>query len=67
MTVHVNETRSAVSACTQDCVDTCAFLYHVEDGKLVELSGDPDHPMPRGGFRVKLKGRAEHHYNAARL
>jgi len=22
----------------QDCPDTCAFLYHVEDGKLVEVT-----------------------------
>jgi anaerobic selenocysteine-containing dehydrogenase len=54
-------------ACPQDCPDTCAFLYHVEDGKLVEVTGDPDHPMTRGGLCVKLKNYAEHHYNPERL
>jgi anaerobic selenocysteine-containing dehydrogenase len=42
-------------------------LYHVEDGKLVEVVGDPDHPMTRGGLCVKLKDFAEHHYNPNRL
>jgi len=43
------------------------FCYHVEDGKLVEVTGDPDHPMTRGGLCVKLKDYAEHHYNPNRL
>jgi anaerobic selenocysteine-containing dehydrogenase len=67
MSVHVSETRVVKGACPQDCPDTCAFLYHVEDGKLVEVTGDPDHPMTRGGLCVKLKDFAEHHYNPNRL
>jgi anaerobic selenocysteine-containing dehydrogenase len=67
MAVHVSETRIVRGACPQDCPDTCAFLYHVEDGKLVEVTGDPDHPMTRGGLCVKLKDFAEHHYNPSRL
>jgi anaerobic selenocysteine-containing dehydrogenase len=67
MSVHVSETRIVRGACPQDCPDTCAFLYHVEDGKLVEVTGDPDHPMTRGGLCVKLKDYAEHHYNPNRL
>lgn len=46
-------------ACPHDCPDTCAMLYHVEDGKLVDVQGDPNHPMTRGGLCVKVKiGRA---------
>ena len=67
MSVHVSETRIVKGACPQDCPDTCAFLYHVEDGKLVEVTGDPEHPMTRGGLCVKLKDFAEHHYNPNRL
>ena len=67
MSVHISETRVVRGACPQDCPDTCAFLYHVEDGKLVEVTGDPDHPMTRGGLCVKLKDYAEHHYNPDRL
>lgn len=67
MSVHLSETRVVMGACPQDCPDTCAFLYHVEDGKLVEVTGNPDHPMTRGGLCVKLKDFAEHHYNPNRL
>ncbi|MBV8745422.1 MAG: molybdopterin-dependent oxidoreductase, partial [Xanthobacteraceae bacterium] len=67
MSAHICETRVVRGACPQDCPDTCAFLYHVEDGKLVEVTGDPEHPMTRGGLCVKLKNFAEHHYNPDRL
>ena len=67
MSTHVSETKIVRGACPQDCPDTCAFLYHVEDGKLVEVTGDPDHPMTRGGLCVKLKNFAEHHYNPDRI
>jgi len=67
MSTHSSQTIVVRGACPQDCPDTCAFLYHVEDGKLVEVTGDPDHPMTRGGLCVKLKNFAEHHYNPDRL
>ncbi|HEV7450225.1 MAG TPA: molybdopterin-dependent oxidoreductase [Pseudonocardiaceae bacterium] len=54
-------------ACPHDCPDTCAMLYHVFDGKLVDVKGDPDHPMTRGALCVKLKNFPEHHYQADRL
>ena len=67
MSVHSAGTRTVRGACPQDCPDTCAFIYHVEDGKLVEVTGDPAHPMTRGGLCVKLKDFAEHHYNPDRI
>jgi anaerobic selenocysteine-containing dehydrogenase len=67
MSVHSAETKTVRGACPQDCPDTCAFIYHVEDGKLVDVTGDPAHPMTRGGLCVKLKDFAEHHYNPDRL
>jgi anaerobic selenocysteine-containing dehydrogenase len=42
-------------------------LYHVEDGRLIDVTGDPDHPMTRGGLCVKLNNYADHHYNPDRL
>ena len=41
--------------CPHDCPDTCAMLYHVEGGRLVDVTGDPNHPMTNGGLYVKLK------------
>jgi anaerobic selenocysteine-containing dehydrogenase len=54
-------------ACPHDCPDTCAFLYHVDGDRLVEVTGDPAHPMTRGGLCVKLKDFAQHHYNPERV
>lgn len=54
-------------ACPHDCPDTCAMLYHVDDGKLVDVKGDPDHPMTRGALCVKVKNFHEHHYQPDRL
>ena len=67
MATHTSETRTVMGACPQDCPDTCAFLYHVEDGKLVEVGPNPEHPMTKGNLCVKLKDFAEHHYNPDRL
>jgi anaerobic selenocysteine-containing dehydrogenase len=43
------------------------MLYSVEGGKLVDVKGDPEHPMTRGGLCVKLKNFPEHHYQSDRL
>ena len=43
------------------------MLYHVEDGRLVDVKGDPDHPMTNGGLCVKLRNFPEHHYRPDRL
>src|SRR6266478_6788002 len=31
-------------ACPHDCPDTCAVLVTVEDGRAIEVRGDPEHP-----------------------
>lgn len=43
------------------------MLFHVENDKLVGVTGDPDHPMTRGGLCVKLTNFADHHYRSDRL
>jgi anaerobic selenocysteine-containing dehydrogenase len=54
-------------ACPHDCPDTCSMVYEVRDGKLVEVRGNKDHPMTRGGLCVKLKDFHDHHANPDRL
>jgi anaerobic selenocysteine-containing dehydrogenase len=54
-------------ACPHDCPDTCAMLYTVEDGKVVDVRGDPDHPITRGGLCIKMKDFARHHYLEGRV
>jgi anaerobic selenocysteine-containing dehydrogenase len=53
--------------CPHDCPDTCAMIYEVEDGRLVEVRGNKGHPMTRGGLCVKLKDYHDHHYNPDRV
>ena len=53
--------------CPHDCPDTCAMIYEVEDGKIVEVRGNKEHPMTRGTLCVKLKDYHDHHYNPDRV
>jgi anaerobic selenocysteine-containing dehydrogenase len=54
-------------ACPHDCPDTCAMIYEVVNGRLVEVRGNKEHPMTRGGLCVKLKDFHDHHRNPDRL
>ena len=54
-------------ACPHDCPDTCSMVYEVRDSKLVEVRGNKEHPMTRGGLCVKLKDFHDHHANPERL
>ena len=54
-------------ACPHDCPDGCAMLYHVEQGKLVGVRGNPDHPFTQGRLCVKVKDYDQHHYHADRI
>ena len=54
-------------ACPHDCPDTCAMVYEVEDGKLVDVKGNKEHPITRGALCVKLKDFHDHHANPDRL
>ncbi len=40
--------------CPHDCADTCSALAHVEQGRLVRLEGNPDHPVTQGFLCRKL-------------
>ena len=53
MNLHAGD-RVVRGACPHDCPDTCAFLYDVKNGKLVDVTGDPDHPMTRGDSASSL-------------
>ncbi len=36
------------TVCNRDCPDACGLIATVEDGKLVTLGGDPEHPVTKG-------------------
>lgn len=45
------------SVCPRDCPDVCSMIATVEDGRVVKVKGDPDHPITRG----YLCGRFQHY------
>jgi anaerobic selenocysteine-containing dehydrogenase len=53
--------------CPHDCPDTCSMVYHVQDGQLLKVTGNTEHPMTRGGLCVKLKDYEKRHYHPDRL
>jgi len=54
-------------ACPHDCPDNCAMKVHVADGKVVKVTGSPDHPMTRGGLCVKVNHYEERVYSPDRV
>ena len=53
-----------LGACPHDCPDTCSMVVTVEDGRVDEGSGNPDHPFTRGGLCVKVTDFPNHIYAA---
>ncbi|MET4239747.1 molybdopterin oxidoreductase family protein [Bradyrhizobium sp. RT10b] len=62
-----SEKTTVKGACPQDCPDTCAFIYTVENGRLIDVKGDPEHPVTQGRLCTKLNDFAKHHYNPNRV
>lgn len=54
-------------ACPHDCPDTCALLTTVENGRAVEVRGDPDHPPTQGVLCTKVSRYLERTYSNQRL
>ncbi len=55
------------SVCPHDCPDTCGLLVGVEDGRVVSVKGDPDHPFTRGAVCVKVKHYGERVHSPLRI
>lgn len=36
------------TACPRDCPDACGLIVTIDNGKVVRLQGDPDHPVTQG-------------------
>ena len=41
--------------CPLDCQDSCAWVAHVEDGKVTRVEGAKDHPITRGVLCAKVR------------
>ena len=42
------------TACSLDCFDACGIVAEVQDGRIVRIGGDPQHPITRGALCNKV-------------
>ena len=55
------------SVCPHDCPDTCALLVHIQEGRIVNVTGNPDHPTTKGSICGKAHRYAERVYSRERV
>src|SRR5947208_2890366 len=55
------------TVCPHDCPDQCSMIATVEDGRLLGVHGDPDHPFTRGFLCDKVRRYPERVYSPERL
>lgn len=55
------------TVCAHDCPDMCSILAHVEDGRLVRVEGDPEHPFTAGFVCGKVRREPELVHSPERL
>lgn len=53
--------------CPLDCPDSCGLIAEVEDGRVVALRGDKDHPVTRGVICRKMRRYPERLYGRERV
>lgn len=61
------EVREVKTVCPHDCPDTCAMLARVQDGKLLGVRGNPEHPFTRGYLCCKVNRYEERVYSPNRV
>ena len=55
------------NTCPRNCYGTCGILSHVKDGKLIKVTGDPDHGYSKGQLCAKGYAFTEYVYSPNRL
>jgi anaerobic selenocysteine-containing dehydrogenase len=55
------------TTCNRDCPDACGIVATVEDGRVVQLQGDPDHPITRGFLCFRTSHFLERQYADDRI
>lgn len=55
------------AVCPLDCPDTCGLLLHKEKGKIIKVTGNPDHPITKGAICNKVRNMTERVYDPDRV
>ncbi|MFQ5899777.1 MAG: molybdopterin-dependent oxidoreductase [Candidatus Methylomirabilia bacterium] len=56
-----------LSVCPHDCPSACSLVVTLEDGRLTDVSGNPDHPFTQGVICGKVHDYAERVYSPLRV
>jgi len=59
--------RVAKTICPLDCPDTCGIVASVENGKVISLAGDKEHPYTNGFICRKMRGYLDRFYSSERI
>jgi len=59
--------RQVKGCCPLDCQDTCAWIAHVADGRVVRVEGAQNHPFTRGVLCAKVNDYEQRTYAEHRL
>jgi anaerobic selenocysteine-containing dehydrogenase len=57
----------ARSVCPHDCPDTCGLIARLEDGRVVSVRGDKEHPFTRGSLCAKVLHYPKRLYSPQRV
>lgn len=63
----MRESRVVQGCCPLDCQDTCCWVAHVEDGRVVRVEGAKAHPFTRGALCAKVDHYEERTYAPDRI
>ncbi|MCY2964140.1 MAG: molybdopterin-dependent oxidoreductase [Planctomycetota bacterium] len=55
------------TACNRDCPDACGIIATIDDGKVVRLQGDPDHPVTQGFLCHRTSRFLDRQYDPSRI
>lgn len=55
------------TTCNRDCPDACSIVATVQDGKITQLGGDPDHPITQGFLCYRTSHFLQQQYAPDRL
>lgn len=61
------EIATHLSTCPHDCPSACSLSVSVEDGRIVDVVGDPAHPFTQGVICGKVHDYAERVYSPMRV
>ena len=63
----MSKIKHITTTCTRDCPNTCGLVATVQDGRLIELSGAPEHPLTKGIACMKAAKYVRRVYSRERI